>query len=168
VSDLVKFTIPPGFALRRVLPTEAELAYGFLHDWIGLSGAVEIARARIDSGSGASSALEKLAVLDDDDVVAGASLLTSMAGKPVPNDAWRIWLFLSLAWVFEHRETLHDPLGLVEMLYADFDYPREVASFVRYMPPPPGEDVGVEALCHRWSDYLEQQGAQLSARQLSS
>ncbi len=35
----------------------------------------------------------------------------------------------------ENRETVEDPFAVVEELYADFDYPEEIAGFVRYMPP---------------------------------
>ena len=34
-----------------------------------------------------------------------------------------------------NRKNLVDPLGLVEQVYADFDYPDFMAEFVRYMPP---------------------------------
>jgi hypothetical protein len=36
--------------------------------------------------------------------------------------------------VVENKDSYSDPLVLVEQLYADFNYPETIASFVRYMP----------------------------------
>ena len=44
------------------------------------------------------------------------------------------WLYLSLASLFENKEYMDDPLSVVEDIYADFEYPPEIQSFVRYMP----------------------------------
>ena len=44
------------------------------------------------------------------------------------------WLCLLLTWIYENREAFPDTLALVEEIYADFDYPKELAPFVRYMP----------------------------------
>ena len=58
-------------------------------------------------------------------------------GESAANDTeiQESWLYAILTWVYEHRDKLPDPLGIVEELYADFDYPPEISSFVRYMPP---------------------------------
>ncbi|WP_411380092.1 DUF2247 family protein [Pseudomonas sp. MPB26] len=44
------------------------------------------------------------------------------------------WMYVALKWLFENRRKIEDALGLVELVYADFDYPAEIESFVRYMP----------------------------------
>ncbi|MNL84591.1 hypothetical protein D3C87_2126040 [compost metagenome] len=68
-------------------------------------------------------------------------------------------MFLLLNWVFEHREQFTDPLGMIETIYADFDYPEEITSFVRYMPTqhPLSNlmDLNIERLYHNWKMYLE-------------
>lgn len=68
------------------------------------------------------------------------------------------WLFLVLAFVFEHRHTFDDPLTVAEELYSDFGCPDQVAGFVRYMPFD-GPDLGsLEAneagMLHTWQAYL--------------
>lgn len=50
------------------------------------------------------------------------------------------WLIISLAWGYHEREKSPDPLGLVEEIYADFDYPSEIESIVRFMPSTDGYD----------------------------
>ncbi|HWT92957.1 MAG TPA: DUF2247 family protein [Solirubrobacteraceae bacterium] len=44
------------------------------------------------------------------------------------------WLFLVLAWLYEHRGARPDPLGDVEQVYAAFDFPECMEGFVAYLP----------------------------------
>jgi hypothetical protein len=67
-------------------------------------------------------------------------------------------LFLLLAWLYENRGKVQDPLGLVEELYADFDYPEQIAGFVRYMPPQDPSRVGDSYLVENWRRYLDTAG----------
>lgn len=69
---------------------------------------------------------------------------------------------LVLAWIYENREGVADPLGIVEEIYADFDYPGEVAPFVRYMPMS-GPDLcsrekNEERMYGNWKAYLLEAG----------
>ena len=73
----------------------------------------------------------------------------------------RKWAFLILAWVYEHRDSFEDPLDLVEKLYADLDYPEQVAPFVRYMPTDE-PDLGSrgqneQRLFQKWAEYLQKE-----------
>lgn len=43
-------------------------------------------------------------------------------------------MYILLHWVFEHKEYYEDPLREVEFIYADFDFPKSIVNFVRYMP----------------------------------
>ena len=80
-------------------------------------------------------------------------------------DSSCVWLFLALAWVYEHRADYVEPLEVVEMIYADFEYPDEIQGIVRFMPPPPGAATGNPAIEGRWKDYLTRKAAEYAARQ---
>jgi len=75
---------------------------------------------------------------------------------------------LVLAWLYEHRLKLADPLGDVESVYADFDYPEEMSRFVRYMPSddPDLRDhrLNQARIFGKWEQYLRQAQEQLSRR----
>lgn len=80
------------------------------------------------------------------------------SNAPSGDDLRSRWLFVALTWLYEHRNDLLDPLQEVEILYADLDYPPEIAHFVRYMPMV-GPDLGSQAACEArlfdyWRDYL--------------
>ena len=74
----------------------------------------------------------------------------------------RRWLYLILAWLYENRASVADPLAEVEEIYSDFGYPQEVARFVPYMPPEPDEywpqpasqEEATERLMRIWGDYV--------------
>jgi hypothetical protein len=64
-----------------------------------------------------------------------------------------------LAWFYEHRAEVPDPLQRVEEVYADFGYPEQLAKFVRYMPME-GPDLGSREanerrLFERWKRYVD-------------
>jgi len=165
VSDLVKFRIPAGFVLARVLPTPAELVHGFERGWVSEPDVVEISLAMYGAG-GAPAAIENLALLLSDqlsrvpDLVEELKNLISAEGDA----AARVWLFLALAWVHENEGDFLDPYEVVEMLYADFDYPSAIEGLVRFMPPPAGEPVGMSALDARWEAYLSAEAEWFRAR----
>lgn len=69
------------------------------------------------------------------------------------------WLYLRLAWIYQIRDLLEDPLGAVEGVYADSGYPPEMASFVRYMPMV-GQDLGSREknearMYFNWRSYMQ-------------
>lgn len=72
------------------------------------------------------------------------------------------WLFLQLTAAYLSRAALPDPLQAVEMIYADFDYPASIESFVRYMPLQPGEVPGVEGVFDRWRRFLDSEAVVLA------
>jgi hypothetical protein len=82
-----------------------------------------------------------------------------------PPQSVRKWTYLQLKAAYEMRDRLRDPLGVVEEIYAKFDYPAPVAAFIRYMPPAPGMPIGEDALYDRWSRYLADEGAALTQQE---
>jgi hypothetical protein len=95
-------------------------------------------------------------------VVESLSLLLSDELDRVPElmyslvvDEKSIWIYLAVAWVYEHPADFDDnPLQVVEVLYADFDYPSEMEPFVPFMPPPAGATPGIAGLEQRLREYL--------------
>lgn len=71
------------------------------------------------------------------------------------------FLYLILNWVYENKSQYPDPLGMVEVIYADFGYPTEISEFVRYMPAKEpifdSVDENIDRLFLMWKSYLEQE-----------
>ncbi|TFC22113.1 DUF2247 family protein [Cryobacterium sp. MDB1-18-2] len=164
-DDLVKFAIPAEFVTARVLVTPGELVHGYRHGWLSDRAVVDVALAAFDAGAGLPSAVEELALLLSDDLGRAPELVEDLARSSVdePNPG-EVWLFLALAWVFEHRSEYLEPFEVVEMLYADFDYPEEIEGLVRFMPRPQGSASRYGAIEQRWDDFVSRKSAQYRAR----
>lgn len=169
MTDQLRFDLPASFVLARALPTPAELAYGYQDGWLRRADVVEIAVEKTRRGVSLTPPEEELVLLlaDDLDRVDELTADLEIADQPTEDRA-RLWLFLSLAWLWERREEFTDPLETIEVLYAEFDYPEEISGLVRYMPPPPGEPTGVDAIEQRWRAYLERSAAMYEERSAAS
>ena len=126
--------------------------------------AIRLAADAVSSGS-TDPALLVVAQQDPNDVWSLRDALRATDPEEAdlfPPQSVRKWTYLQLEAAYAMRDRLRDPLGVVEEIYADFDYPAPVAAFVRYMPAPPGAPVGEEALYDRWSRYLADEAAELT------
>jgi hypothetical protein len=163
----VSFEVSAAFVLSEDVPITAEdLEYGFRRNFLKPTDVVALASHEIARGT------------DDDILMALASLLRGETGRVPevlellddpervhdPRESARKWLYLQLKAAYEARGRLNDPLGIVEEIYADFDYPPIVAPFVRYMPLQPGDKPGADLLMNRWRDYLVGEGTALRRR----
>lgn len=151
---LVRFPIPVDFIAPRVSLRATELAYGLSEGWLAARDVVSLVRKAAIDGRPLSKALEEITLLFDDDLDEVPRLLA--ADTDQEEDASEVWLFLSLAWLFDHREEFPDPLGVIEMLFADFGYPEQMIGLVRYMPVVDSAPGGVEAIERRWATFLDE------------
>lgn len=143
--------------------TWGEMLYGFSHGYFGWRTAVDLATKKVEEGDSEAEALD-LAMIDKEDAWKTGDILSSLATKEtaVRPAAQDVWLFISLLWLYEHREEFQDPLMEVEEVYADFDYPEAMKEFVRFLPPSDGyrpdlhtHEENVQRLYQKWKDYLD-------------
>ncbi len=165
MTRLVDIELPASFIVQRVLPTGAEVAYGFQEGWLSRNAVIAIELAKYEAGLSLSSAEEELALLLSDDVDRVDELVRNLEISDEPTERRaRLWLYLALAWLLDHRSDYDDVLEVIEMLYADFDYPEEIRSLVRFMPPGPGDRPGVEGIEQRWRDFVDRVGREYLER----
>ena len=161
------FELTAPFLLAEGVPLGAEdLRAGFDRGYIKAREVIDIATDEVAAGSSDPVLLE-LAVLLADETARVAEVLT-MLDDPErihdPRESARKWLYLELKAAYLNRGRLTDPLGVVEQIYADFDYPPVVEPFVRYMPLRPGDEAGEPALLKRWLHYLTEESRSLAGR----
>lgn len=159
--ELIKLSIPAGFISSKTRLTWREVFFGIENELLASGAAVDFAAEELARQNSASATLVELASL-----AAGEStreLVQQLAGaepEDEPNEVREKWLYLVLAWLFDHRDAYADPLQTVEEVYADFEYPPAIAGFVRYMPmdePDRGSRALNEArLYNKWKQYLEE------------
>ena len=167
MSDLIEFRIPGSFITARTIPTKGELAYGFRRGWVSPADVVAVALAKYKRDLPLSKAEEELALLLPEDLDRVPSLVGNLQTEQESNeDPARVWQFLTLAWLFEHRASYPNALQIIEMLAADFEFPEELHGLLRFMPPGAGESTGKEALYERWRKYLDRMSDYYKRRDL--
>lgn len=157
--------IPFSFVRDQLGLTWADVVWGYQKGWLDAAGVVEYAVAQLAGDDDASPALVELAGLTRSEFAEVPFLLEKVvgaAGTETNPDSERKWLYLVLAWVYDRRAELSDPLGVVEQLYADFGYPAELRGFVRYMPPEDHYEPqahthfeNIARLFSKWEEYLD-------------
>jgi hypothetical protein len=163
--ELIKLSMPPAFICERAHLTWREVLYGIENDLLAPGAAVDFAGDEVAAKDDSPPTLVELAGLGRDEPT--RPLVEQLANTEPAQDADRIrdkWLYLVLAWIFEHRASYRDPLQTVEEVYADFGYPPHIAGFVRYMPsdePDLGsQDVNERRLYQKWRQYLDEASAE--------
>lgn len=157
--------IPFNFVRDRLDLTWADVAWGYWKGWLDPDSVVEYAVTQLAGNDDAGSAVVELAGLTRSDLAEVPLLLEKVVGAERSENnraSERKWLYLVLAWVYDCRAELSDPLGVVEQLYADFGYPEELRGFVRYMPPEDHYEPqahthaeNITRLFSKWEEYLE-------------
>ncbi|MEU4314946.1 DUF2247 family protein [Nocardia sp. NPDC024068] len=145
----MKFSIPGSFVAEWARLTPGELRYGYEHEWITGEDAVTLALSAVVPSDTKMGVIEDISLLLSDELYRLPELMDELAQH---DD--HVWVYLAIAWVHENPDEFEDPFGTVEDLYADFDYPDDVAPFVRYMPPPTGSLPGMLGMRQRWRRYL--------------
>jgi len=160
--------IPYDFVQSRLgRPSWQDVLFGLQNELLDPAATQALAIAELDHAD-ANDELIELASLEPGEPVAHhvERLAEREAPQPQSSIAER-WLYLTLAWLFDHRDSLPDPLGSVETVYAEFDYPEGIAGFVRYMPSD-GPDLGdrklnEERMLGTWQAYLSDARSRLLA-----
>lgn len=150
----------PYLFLKTVCPsvTWEDLEFGLKEHLIPVSAVIDHALTLLNSDNIDSDVME-IACTDPELPI--IELVTRLANKNrsiTDDDVKTKWLLWLLTWVYENRSSCEDPLALVEEIYADFDYPKEISFLVRYMPsdePDLGSKLLNEArIIEKWHKYI--------------
>jgi len=122
----VAFELGRDFLDREDIPLSIDdLKYGFERGWLRAPTVIDWAVREFERGDDDPALLEVASLLRDevDDLPDLLAQLDSPDHIHDPRESARKWLYLQLRAAFERRHDLDDPLGVVEEIYADFEYP---------------------------------------------
>lgn len=163
---MISKPLPSDFVVASCKITWAEVLWGIEHQWADWTCAVALATARLADGDVETKELIELAGISAREWRDAHDLVQKLASaeqaeSPATEESPKVWLFLILQWLYEQRDQYADPLTEVEELYADFGYPPEIESFVRYMPSSGGYDPKKHSaaenqsrMIRAWESYL--------------
>lgn len=153
---LIQVKIPGTFLKQQFPLSGLELAFGFERRWVSGEDVVDVLAWWWGMGVSLTPVEQEIAGLFPNELWRLPELLEKCKKQDLEKDDQQIkylWLYLILAWLYENRNEISDPLGEVEKLYADFDCPEEIQGLVRYMPPE-DEPIGEEGIISLWGDYV--------------
>lgn len=156
--------IPSSFIYKNIELCWRDVLWGYERNLVDWSFIVEVADFFVSKGSVNSIEID-LICLGLEDIKEIEEKMYALAACEHCSHALGSqgkWLFIALKWLYENKDFVADPLDLVELLYEDFDFPVEIESFVRYMPPQDGYDPlqytvqqNIDRLYCNWRNYLE-------------
>ncbi|MCR8643944.1 DUF2247 family protein [Paenibacillus sp. N1-5-1-14] len=160
--NTLNILLPHNYVVSHVNLTWSDLLFAVEHGFMTNKAAVEHAEYVIDKEQEPPQKVFDLAwVNSKESIYPYLNEITNQSSEQDGSTLQEKFLFLLLNWVFEHKEQFSDPLGMVETIYADFDYPEEISKFVRYMPvqQPVSSSIetNVERLYNNWEMFLEEE-----------
>jgi hypothetical protein len=161
--EQLKIRVPYWFIRQKTRLDWHEAKRGLEEEILEPQDVIEVARDSLLQGEDTNYVVALASSGADEPLLEIVTRLASGEALRDPRTINRKWAFLLLAWVFEHRTNYADPLDIVEKLYADLEYPEQVAPLVRYMPtdePDLGsKERNERRLFGKWADYLLAEGA---------
>ncbi len=164
--EQIQLTVPYAFVTSQLRPTWREVRFGVAERLFSPDGAIELARDLV--GISDDAQVLELASRSHGETTADAIDALADHERTEGVDTHRVWAFLVLAWIYEQRDGHSDILDLAERVYADLDYPEQVAPLIRYTPmvePNLGsKELNEARLIDRWRVYLDDERAYFSQR----
>jgi hypothetical protein len=149
--------IPSSFMLKKNSLSLAELRWAFEKGVIGAQIVVEAAEWIAAREHGDASIAARLAELRHADLPDVKEILLAVPLDDDIDAIRRKWVWLVLSWLYENQRDDRDVFEKLDDLYADFDYPPDMAAFGPYAPAyqVKGDPaVQREQVVSAWQQYL--------------
>jgi len=157
--NTLHISLPYEYVVSHVKLTWSDLLLATEQGWMAKKTAVQHTESIIEKEQVVPQKVLDLAwVNNEEEIDFYLNELTNQIVEQGENTSQEKFLYLLLNWIFEHKEQCSDPLQMVEIIYADFDYPEEISNFVRYMPSSEHRlssvEASIERLFNNWEIYL--------------
>jgi hypothetical protein len=162
--NTLKILLPYKYIATLVKLNWYDLSFVIDHKFLSEESAIEHAIAELATEKESVQSVVDLACLGKyESIHPYIDELSSAVSEEEKNKTFPKILYVLLSWVYDHRRDYQDPLSVVEVIYADFDYPSTIAAFARYMPSNQPVlntlEANIEQLYDNWHDFLEAQKA---------
>lgn len=160
----MKRAIPIEYIRPRHDLTWSEIELGLREGWLSSEDVIAFAASAHQEGAAAveNSEIAAISPEEPDRLLNVVGALAAREGST--QDAIRIaWLRILVAWVYDNRTRFPNPLGILEGLYADFDYPDEIHHLIPFNVPSDGyrpqdhtHEENIARLMSMWGEYVDQ------------
>ncbi|MRS17321.1 DUF2247 family protein [Enterobacteriaceae bacterium RIT691] len=168
------YPIPSNFFDQNTPLSWNDIKWGCDHNLITSDVPIKKAEEKVLSGTYTTVELEMSFLMPKDTSDVAKLLNTICLDDAIEDEKLnRKWVFISLLWLWVNKEKYKNPLDEVEKIYADFDYPIQIESFVQYMPPTDGPhptqytgQENIERLLGNWKKYLQMESLTFEFKKL--
>lgn len=147
-------------ATKEISLLWSDILWGYNNRYLGWVDVVNFAKEQLVDEK-QNELIAELSEITKSTVYKIKPLLEALSYQTAEADCSRKWLYIVLKDIFLRKNEFKDPLGEVEKIYEDFEYPDEIESFVRYMPPTDGYDAekhlheeNITRLYYNWEKFL--------------
>ena len=161
------FEVDMAFLEDERLPMSLyDIRYGFDHGWLTPETVIDWATRELTQGDDDPIVVRLGCLLRDEAGEVGEVLCQLESPEHIhdPRDSARLWLYVQLKAAYVSRTEFDDPLEIVELIHAAFDYPSTIARFVRHAALRPGDELGIKGLMDRWAQFLSREHIALTNR----
>ena len=137
-----------------------DILFGINEGFLDSKAAVEHAYSIIEKEEDSSQMILDMAFLRENESI--YPLIDELVREENEQDeelAKEKYSYAVLKWVYENQTSFSEPLGAVECIYADFDYPEIVSKFVRYAsnnePDLGSRELNIKRIYDNWGNYLK-------------
>ena len=153
--EQLTLALPVEFVRARVALTWRDVRFGLDRELLDPRAVRALAMAELGAFDAPAAALSELAAAQRDEPT--RRLVDALAEAEPACDEGELrarWLYLVLAWLFQQRSQLAEPLAVVETIYANFGYPSAIEGFVQSMQATASAPTSEGTLVLRWEAYL--------------
>lgn len=164
--NTLNISIPYSYAMDAANLNWCDVLFSINHGFLSYDAAIEHAEYELGKYNPASENILNLAMLSIEKTFPHSihPYIDELAAELPDSErrkAKEKIMYVLLKWVYDHRSNYADPLGVVEYIYDDFNFPESISDFVRRLPMR-GENLGsiernTDRLFNRWERFLDEQ-----------
>jgi hypothetical protein len=152
---------------EKIILNWDDIEWGYRNNYLGWKDILKYASAHNTINDSDYELVKELTQINKESAFLISTILDKLVKDKIDDeDISGNVMFMLLYNLYIDRNKVIDPLAEVEKIYEDFNYPEEIESFVRYMPPKDGYDPSLYSyeenlirLFENWKSYLISKGA---------
>jgi hypothetical protein len=149
--------LPIDFVLARAELTWREMVVGLDRGCVQPRDALTVAHRQVEAGEQSPLLNDLLELGPEDRLLPSVMALAADEPEQEPSEMLALWGDLALAWSWQYREALADPLATIADLWSDFDYPPAWEPLIHYLQTADGATDAAqtrEAILAQWEAHV--------------
>lgn len=159
--NTLQIHLPYEFLKNKIHISWCDILFGINNNYLNEESAIDYAIDLLsDENNSEYDKVMEIAILDrNESTILYVEKIVGDSCIEKEQETKEKFLYSVLSFVYENKEKYDDAFEVVEVIYADFGFPKEISSFVRYMPikepPLTTKELNEKRMYKYWADYLK-------------